>query len=263
MDSTVSRDGTRIAYDRSGDGPALILVNPALGARADYAGLAAALAPHFTVFAYDRRGRGDSGDTQPSSLEREIEDLDAVIREAGGSAFAFGHSSGAALGLEAAVRGLAIRKLALYEPPYIVDDSRPPVPDDYAATLRRLIAEGRPEDAVEYFWRAALLLPDEMIAQMHHAPFWPGAVALAHTLPYDADAMNGHQAGQPLPAEWATKVTIPTLVIDGADSPPSMRDAVAAVAELLPNAERRTLEGQGHGAPPDVIAPILKTFFLR
>lgn len=263
MDTTRSKDGTPIAYERIGDGPALVIVSGALSDRAAGVKLASVLRSRFATFAYDRRGRGDSGDTAPYAVEREIEDLDALIQAAGGSAYVFGHSSGAALALAAAGRGLAITKLALYEPPYIVDDSRPPMPADYLPTLRRLAAEGRRGETVEYFWRVGLLLPPEMIAQLRASPMWADSLSLAHTLPYDNEIMNGLMAGRPLPAEWAGKVTIPTLVMDGDQSPPSMRNAVAAVAALLPDAERRTLEGQGHGAPPDVLAPILADFFLR
>jgi pimeloyl-ACP methyl ester carboxylesterase len=262
MNVTTSSDGTRIAYDRTGVGPALVVVNGALGDRTATAALAEALAPKLTVFSYDRRGRGDSGDTQPYAVEREIEDLEAMIATAGGEAFVFGHSSGAALALEAAVRGLAITKLALYEPPYIVDDSRTPLPDDYIPTLQALVDDGRPGDALEYFWRVALQMPPDVIAQMRGAPWWPGMEALGHTLPYDNLIVDGHMDGKPLPDEWANQVTIPTLVIDGGASPDSMRNAVAAVAALLPRAERLTLEGQGHGAPTEVLAPVLEAFFL-
>jgi pimeloyl-ACP methyl ester carboxylesterase len=261
VELVTSVDGTRIAYQRSGDGPALILVNGALGERSDAEPMAATLARRFTAIAYDRRGRGDSGDTAPYAPVREIEDLDAIIRAAGGEAFVYGHSSGAALALEAAVSGLAISGLALYEPPYLVNDSRPPVPADYVPTLRAFIADGRRAEAIEYFWRVALLMPDAVIAQLRNAPMWPGLLALAHTLSYDGEVMGDHMRGRPLPAEWAAQVTIPTLVIDGADSPPQLRDAVAAVAALLPHATRRTLGGQGHGAPPEVVAPVLEAFF--
>jgi pimeloyl-ACP methyl ester carboxylesterase len=262
MDKVRSKDGTLIAYERLGEGPAVIIITGALGDRADARPLAEALAPRFTAFAYDRRGRGDSGDTRPFAIEREIEDIDALINVAGGEASLFGHSSGAALALEAAVRGLAVSKLALYEPPYIVDGSRPPLPQEYVPTLQALVASGPPGAAIEYFWRVAMLMPPELIAQMRTMPMWPDLVKVEHTLPYDGLAMGDHMAGKPLPAEWAAKVTIPTLVIDGAESPASLRDAVAAVARLLPDAERRTLDGLGHGAPPEVIAPIVSAFLL-
>jgi pimeloyl-ACP methyl ester carboxylesterase len=262
MERVASRDGTLIAYDRIGEGPALVVVTGALSDRSVAATLAPPLAGRFTVVAYDRRGRGDSGDTQPYAVEREIEDLDAVIGQAGGSAFVFGHSSGAALALEAAVRGIRITRLALYEPPYIVDDSRAPLPDDYVPTLRALVAEGRRADAVEYFWRVGVLMRLDAIAHLRGSPMWPAILARAASLPYDAEVMGDHMAGRALPAEWATRVTIPTLVIDGGTSPPQLRNAAAAVASLLPNARRETLEGHGHGAPPQILAPVLASFFL-
>ncbi len=262
MDTVRSRDGTLIAYERVGTGPAIILVGGALSDRAGAASVAAALATRFSALAYDRRGRGDSGDTPPYAVAREIEDLDALIAQAGGQAFVYGHSSGAALAMEAAVSGLPIPKLALYEPPYIVDDSRAPLPEDYVPTLRALAAAGRPGAALEYFWRVGMLMPPEMISQMRAAPWWPAIEALAHTLSYDGEVMGDHMTGRPLPAEWATRVTIPTLVIDGAESPAQLRNAVAAVTELLPHAERRTLDGQGHSAPPEVLGPVLEAFFL-
>jgi pimeloyl-ACP methyl ester carboxylesterase len=262
MNTVRSSDGTLIAYDRVGTGPAIIMVGGALSDRAGAASLAAALAARFSAIAYDRRGRGDSGDTPPYAVEREIEDVDALIAEAGGQAFVYGHSSGAALAMEAAVSGLAITKLALYEPPYIVDESRAPLPEDYVPTLRALVAAGRRGDAVEYFWREGLQLPPEMVTQMRAAPWWPGIETLAHTLSYDGEVMGDQMTGKPLPAEWAARVTIPTLVIDGAESPAQLRNAVAAVTDLLPHAERRTLAGQGHGAPAEVLAPILEAFFL-
>src|SRR5438132_403129 len=160
MRTVISKDGTAIAFDQSGHGPALILVAAATATRLAEAALAATLAPHFTMFAYDRRGRGDSGDTPPYAVEREVEDLDALINEAGGSAFVFGHSSSAVLALEAArLLGGKIEKLAIYEPPFIIDDSRPPVPQDYVPHLNELIAAGRREEAVEYFMTDAMLVP--------------------------------------------------------------------------------------------------------
>lgn len=263
MNRVVSADGTPIAYERSGTGPALVLIGGAFSDRSAAASMASALAPHFTVFAYDRRGRGDSGDLQPYAVEREVEDLQALIREAGGTALVYGHSSGAALALQAAARGLSIRRLALYEPPFIVDASRPPIPMDFRLRLEALIAAGRRGDAVELFWREALMMPPEAIDGARRAPMWPGLEALAHTLPYDQAIVEHYLAGRPLPAEWSASVTMPTLVLDGGDSPESMRNAAAAVARLLPHAERRSLAGQGHGAPAEVLAPILDQFFLR
>jgi pimeloyl-ACP methyl ester carboxylesterase len=263
MDKVRSTDGTLIAFDRTGSGPALILLGGAFSTRAAAAQLAGLLAPHFTVFAVDRRGRGDSGDTAPYSVAREVDDVAALIEAAGGTAFVYGHSSGAGLALLAAVRGLPITRLGLYEPPFFVDDSRPPMPPGFDAELKALVDAGRPGDAVARFWEVGLEMPAEQIASARDMPWWPGLVALAHTLPYDTAIVGPYQAGKPLPAEWAKTVTIPTLVLDGGDSPAYQRNSVAAVAALLPNAERRTLPGQGHGAPADVLAPIIVEFFGR
>ena len=219
------------------------------------------LAPSLTVFAYDRRGRGDSGDTPPYAVEREIEDLAALIEEAGGSAFLFGHSSGAALALEAVGGGLAVPMLALYEPPFIVDDSRPPVPDEYVVHLQELVAVGRRGDAVAYFMIEGVGVPPEVVEQMRQAPMWPGLEALAHTIAYDGMVMGDQMAGRPLPPSWALASAVPTLVMDGGNSPSWARNAVEALADLLPHAERRTLEGQDHGAAPEVLAPVLEAFF--
>lgn len=257
----ISRDGTPIAFDRSGEGPAIILVGGAMSDRSGAGPLATLLAPHFTVFAYDRRGRGDSGDTPPYTVEREIEDIEALIGEAGGTAFAYGHSSGAVLALEAAARGLPITRLALYEPPFIVDHSRAQLPEEYVTHLDELIASGRRGDAVEYFMTVAVEVPAEIVAQMRNSPMWPGLEALAHTLPYDGMIMGDRMAGNPLPREQWGSVTVPTLVMDGGASPEWAHNAVQALTDILPNARRRTLEGQTHGAAPEVLAPVLEEFF--
>jgi pimeloyl-ACP methyl ester carboxylesterase len=263
MNTITSSDGTTIAFDRAGEGPPLVVVGGALSDRSAVVELAAVLAPDLTVFAYDRRGRGDSGDTAPYAVEREIEDIDALIAEAGGSAFVLGHSSGAALALEAAAHGLAVPKLALYEPPFIVDDSRAALPDDYAERLNELTSSGRRGDAVEYFLTTGPLMPAEAVAQMRTEPFWPAMEAVAHTLVYDASILGSTLSGGPLPAERWTSVSMPTLVMDGGESPAWARNSVRALAEVLPNAERRTLEGQDHRAAPDVLAPVLVEFFSR
>ena len=199
MNTVTSKDGTTIAFDRSGEGPALILVGGALQHRAidpSTVQLASLLAPSFTVYHYDRRGRGDSGDTVPYAVEREIEDIDALIQEAGGSAFVFGMSSGAVLALDAAAGGLAITKLALYEPPMVVDDSRPPVPKDYVARLTELASSGRPGDAIEVFMTEGVGLPAEAVAPMRGAPFWPAFEAVAHTLAVRRRDRGSHHVGQ-------------------------------------------------------------------
>ncbi len=263
MQHATSKDGTRIAFDKSGEGRPIILVVGALSDRSASVPLAALLALHFTVFVYDRRGRGDSGDTTPYAVEREIEDIEALIGEAGGSVFVMGHSSGAALALEAAAHGLAIEKLALYEPPFIVDDTRPPMPEDHVARLTGLTASGRSGDAVEYFMTRGVGLPRDLVAQVRAGPTWPALEALAHTLPYDGEVMGANMAGQPLSSRlWATAM-VPTLVMDGGSSPAWARNAVAQLAAVLPNAQRRTLEGQTHGVAPEALAPVLEEFFLN
>jgi pimeloyl-ACP methyl ester carboxylesterase len=261
MNDVRSQDGTRIAFERSGDGPPMVLVLGTLNDRSSAAPLAEALAPNFTVYAYDRRGRGDSGDTPPYAVDREIEDIDALISEAGGFAMVYGHSSGAVLALEAAARGLAIPKLALYEPPFVVDDSRPPLPKDYVATLQELASSGRRGDAVAYFVTTGVGLPSEFADQMRNAPMWPALEALAPTLPYDGIIMGDTMSGRALPSEWATSVTTETLVMDGGASPAWQRTAVKALADLLPHAQRRSLEGQDHEVAPEVLAPVLVEFF--
>ena len=261
MQTVTSKDSTPIAFDQSGTGPAVILVGGALSDRAAAAPVAALLASHFTVIDFDRRGRGDSGDTQPYAVEREIEDIAALIDAAGGSACVFGGSSGAALALEAANRGLPITKLALYEPPFIVDDARKPIPEGYVAHLGELAASGRRGEAVEYFLSNAVEVPEEALAQTRQAPMWPAMEAIAHTLAYDGAIMEGNMAGRPFsPGQWAA-VTIPTLVMDGGASPVWIRHAAQAVADILPNARRITLEGQTHAVDPNLLVPVLVKFF--
>ena len=257
MQKVFSKDGTAIAFDRSGEGPAIIVVNGALSDRTVVAPLTALLAPHFTVFAYDRRGVGSSGDTAPYAVDREVEDLGALIHEAGGSAAVFGHSSGAALALEAAAHGLAITRLALYEPPFILEGSRPRPPEDFAAQLAELIASGRRGDAVALFMTKGVDLPVDAVAQMRNAPMWPAFEAMAHTLVYNIAIMRDFS----VPTKRVASITTPTLVLDGGESPAWARNAVQAVVDALPHAQRRTLKGQTHGAAPEVLAPVLEEFF--
>jgi pimeloyl-ACP methyl ester carboxylesterase len=264
MDTVRSRDGTVIAFDRTGQGPPVILVGGAFQHRAidqATAQLAGLLAPHFTVFHYDRRGRGDSTDTPPYAVDREVEDLQALIEEAGGSAFVFGGSSGAVLALAAAARGLSITKLALYEPPFIIDDSRPPLPEDYVTRLAELVSAGRRGDAVEYFMTQAMGLPAEAAAGMRGAPFWPALEGVAHTLAYDGAVMEDTMGGDPKPLEKWASVTVPTLVMVGGESPPYQQHAVRALVDILPEAQLRTLEGQTHEVAPELLGPVLEEFF--
>ena len=261
--TATSKDGTRIAFDRSGDGPAVILVGGALSDRSGWAPLAGLLAPRFTVFGFDRRGRGDSGDTPPYSVDREIEDLEALLDEAGGAAFVHGQSSGAVLALEAAAKLPAkVRRLSLYEPPFIIDDSRPPPPENFAGHIDELVAAGRRGDAVEFWMTEVVRAPAEAVAEMRGAPAWPSLEALAHTLAYDIAVLGDNMAGHPLPAgRWAT-ATAPTLVMDGGASPGWIRNSARTLANVLPDAQHRTLEGQAHNAAPELLAPEMERFFL-
>jgi pimeloyl-ACP methyl ester carboxylesterase len=256
-----SADGTRIAFDRAGSGPPLVIVGGAFGTREDGDDLRAALSGQFTVASYDRRGRGDSGDTQPYAPQREIEDLRAVIEALGGSAFVHGHSSGAALSLDAVTAGVPITKLSIYEPPFTIDDTRPPYPDGFLESLRRHIEAGRRGEAVAEFFRTGLLLPEPAIDKMRSTPDWPKMESLAHTLLYDFAILGDRIRGRQLPASMADSITIPVLVLSGGDSPPTLQSPVIALAALLPDVTRRTLKGQGHGAPAEVLAPILAEFF--
>jgi pimeloyl-ACP methyl ester carboxylesterase len=256
MNKVISTDGTPIAFDRLGEGPAVILIGGGPTDRSVNTPLAELLAGDFTVFNYDRRGRGESGDTAPYAVDREYQDIQALIAAAGGSASVFGTSGGGIIGLEAAARGLAIGRLAVWETPYIVDDSRPPVPADYRDRLVELLAAGRRGDMIELFMTAAVGLPAEFVTPMRGAPFWGSMEAVAHTLVYDA-AITGDFS---LPAERLARVTVPTLVIDGATTP-WLSNSAEAVAAALPDARRRTLAGQPHNVDPAAIAPVLKEFF--
>lgn len=255
-----SADGTSIVFDRSGAGPAIILVHGAFTGRAHrlLADVAAALAPWFTVLNYDRRGRGDSGDTQPYAVEREVEDLAALIELAGGAVMVFAGSSGAGLALEAAARNPAITKLAVWEPPYHVDDSAPELPHDFAARLDTLVRKGQRGAAVELFMVAAAQAPAEAVAAMRLDPSWSDAEAAAHTLAYEAAVMG---PGNALPAQRLAAITQPTLVLTGGNSPAWMTNAGTAVAGTIPVAVHRVLAGQMHNVSPQALAPELLEFF--
>jgi hypothetical protein len=258
-----SADGTELGYERRGSGPPLVLVGGALGTRAAGDEYAEALSSRRSVITYDRRGRGDSGDTPPYAVEREIEDLAAVIDAAGGRAAVYGHSSGAALALETA-RALgigAVPRLALYEPPFIVDDTRPPLPAEAADHLDELVAAGRRGDAVEYFLRSGPLVPTAAIEQARASPTWSEHEAIAHTIAYDLRVMGGTMGGSPEPLERFAVVVAPTLVLTGGASPAWQHAGADAIAATLPHAERRTLAGQAHRADARVLAPVLLAFF--
>lgn len=262
MDTTQSADGTTIAFDRYGDGPPLVLVSGATAHRAISPNVPtlAGLLDGFTVVAYDRRGRGDSGDTLPFAVEREIDDLAAVIAAAGGEAAVFGHSSGAVLALDAAATGLPISRLALYEPPLLVDDTRPPAPRDYLARLDAAVAQGRPEDCLTILMSDAIRLPADQVAGMRHWPMWPQLASVAHTVGYDARVMEGLMYGEPLPVDRWAKVAMPTLVMAGGVSESFMRSGAQALVDLLPDARIQILDGQGHGPADDVLGAALVAF---
>ncbi|HET9309865.1 MAG TPA: alpha/beta hydrolase [Actinomycetota bacterium] len=257
METVTSADGTTIGFDRSGSGPPIVLVCGGSVDRMSNAGLAAALADRSTVFNYDRRGRGDSGDTLPYAVQREIEDIEAVIGAAGGSAHLYGSSSGAALALEAAASGVPVDRLALWEPPYI-PEGVPRPPADTARIYTELVDAGRRGDAVEFFMSKVVGLPDEFVAQARSSPFWPAQEALAHTLAYDATIMGDYT----LPTERAASVKVPTIVMAGAASFPWMSETARALAEALPDGEAVILEGQSHDIEPDAMATALAGSFL-
>ncbi|MFG1639970.1 alpha/beta fold hydrolase [Amycolatopsis sp. NPDC049252] len=263
MSTTVSADGTTIAYTRAGTGPALVLVDGAMCYRGSSPNddLAKELAAHFTVYTYDRRGRGESTDTAPYTVEREVEDLDALVKEAGGSALLFGISSGAALALEAVDRGLPVTKLALYEPPFILDRTRKPVKADYATRLDAAVAAGERGKAVKMFMTEGVGLGGVTVALMRIMPFWSKLKRVAHTIPYDTAVVGDHQSGNPLPPAAWPEVKIPTLAVDGGKSPEWMRNGVASLAKALPSARYETLPGQTHIVKAAALAPVLTTFF--
>ena len=266
MHTVTSKDGSRIAYDRHGSGPAVILVAGALGYRKfkQTEQLARLLAEHCTVINYDRRGRGDSTEVKPFAVEREIEDIEALIEAEGGSASLWGWSSGGALALRAAGASIGVERVAVYEVPFMVTpDAKRPTPD-YGERLDELVAAGDRSGAVRHFMRNAIGIPAPFVSLMRLMPTWKGLKATAHTLPYDWAALGKHTMyGAPLdPEEWAS-VTVPTLVAYGAKSPAVLQQGSRALADVLPNAELRELEGISHNVKMKLLAPALAEFFSR
>lgn len=257
MGTVISKDGTTIAYDQSGQGPAVVLVSGGSVDHTSNTPLAEILSNQFTVYNYHRRGRGKSGDNQPYAVDREVEDIDAVVSAAGGKAFLYGTSSGAALALVAASRLPGkITKLALWEPPYILE-GRPRPPADTAKTFTDLVAAGRRGDAAEFFMSKVVGLPPEFVEGARNSPWWPAQEALAHTLAYDATIMGDYS----LPAGIIKSLQTPTIVIDGGASFHFMHETADAIMASLPNGQRSTLENQQHNVDPMVLAPVLAAFF--
>jgi pimeloyl-ACP methyl ester carboxylesterase len=257
MQKALSSDGTEIAFDQLGDsdGPPVVLISGASCARGVHGELAGLLAGHFTVLNYDRRGRGDSGDTSPYAVQREIDDLAALLTAAGGEAAVFGNSSGAILGLRAAAAGLPITRLALWEPPFMTDPDAPRRQQAYVAELTALLGAGNRGDAMALFM-SLVGLPAEMIAGMRHAPMWPAMEAIAPTLAYDAAVMGDSTVPPDLAA-----VKIPVLVLTGGNTGDWAANTALALTGALPDAQHITLDGQDHNVAWDVIAPPLITFF--
>ena len=261
MDTVTSKDGTSIAYEATGDGPALILVDGALSTSRGESKpeLVALLAPRFTVYNYDRRGRGESGDTLPFAVEREIEDIDALIEHAGGEALLFGHSSGGCLALEAAsALGDKVAKVAVYEAPWNDDPAAQKAWGDYLRALSEALASGRRGDAVALFMQY-VGTPPEQVAAMREAPFWPSFEAIAPTLAYDHSEIMGSTAAVPM--KQLAKVEVPVLAICGDASPTFMCTTAQTISRAVEHGEFRAMEGQTHAVPPDVIAPVLTAFF--
>jgi pimeloyl-ACP methyl ester carboxylesterase len=262
QNTVTSKDGTVIVYSQVGQGPTLVLVDGALCYRefGPSKALAAMLSPHFTVVTYDRRGRGESGDTLPYAVEREVEDLEALIEAVGGIVLVAGQSSGSALAIEAANRLPGITKLALYEAPFVVDDTGKQVTQAFLARLKGLVVENQRTEAVKLFMKQ-VGTPGFIVAIMPLMPMWSKLKAVAHTLPYDISMLVDYGTGKPLPRTLGASITASTLVMDGGKSPIWMRHSMQALAQTLPNANYRTLAGQTHMVKAEVLAPVLVEFF--
>jgi pimeloyl-ACP methyl ester carboxylesterase len=265
MGTVVSEDGTEIAFDEYGprDAPVVVHVYGATAHRAVQpapAAIAEAVGGDLRVIVYDRRGRGESGDTQPYEVRREIEDIAALVAHAGGRAVLLGESSGAVLALEAARAGLPVDGVVMFEPPFVVDDQRPPVPADYLPRLDALIAGDRREDALKLFTVESVGIPEEYLGGMTTMPTWEPAVRVAPTLRYDGRIMEGLMAGDPAPLRRYAGVPVPVLVLVGEQTFPFLRPAAAAIAEVLPKGELRQVPTADHTLTPEAVAPVLREF---
>jgi pimeloyl-ACP methyl ester carboxylesterase len=264
--SVTSKDGTTIEYEKTGKGPVVILVAAALADRGGTKRFAKLLSEHYTVINYDRRGRGKSGDTHPYSVEREVEDIEALIEESGGRVFLFGSSSGSVLALEAATQlGTKVKGLFMYEPPFIVDESRPPMPNDLSNEITEFVAAGRRNDAVKLFFTKGMGIPPFGVTLMRFLmPGWSKMTGMAHTLPYDLAILEKTQTGKPLPKERWLSNTTPTLIMVGSRSEVFFHSGAKALAGILPHADYRSLEGGNHGSVllgPKALAGAVGQFF--
>jgi pimeloyl-ACP methyl ester carboxylesterase len=258
--SVTSADGTTIGFTATGTGPALVIVDGGLSYRVfnpTEQAVAEALADRYTVYTYDRRGRGESTDAGTGTVRAEIDDIAALIAHAGGSAAVLGFSSGAVLSMEAVLAGLPITGLVLFEPPFVVNADRPPVAPDYRDRLLQALAQGRPGDAVAQFLSETALMPAEQVAAMRAEPFWAGLEEVAPTLPHDAAIMGRTMSGDPTTLQRYAAVTVPTLVIHSGGSPAWLAAGATAIAGVLPNASHRGLPGEFHDVSPEVLAPVL------
>jgi pimeloyl-ACP methyl ester carboxylesterase len=264
METVRSKDGTHIAFDRVGHGFPVVLVGGAFSYRTfgKLVQLGKLLADAgFTVVNYDRRGRGDSGDTPPYAVEREIEDLEALIGAVGGEACAWGWSSGGVLAMRAAASGLSIARLAVYEPPFMVEPGEHLPPEDFAPRLQELVDEDRRGDAVRLYMTEGMGVPGAIVTLMRFSPFWSKLKATSPTLPYDTAVLGDTMQGGPLrPDEWST-IRAPTLVLAGEKSPEMLRKGAKAAAAVLPNGSHRLLAGQSHNPNMKKLAPVLAEQF--
>lgn len=257
VDKVTSVDGTVLACHRSGDGPPAILVSGAFNAAQAMIPLARALAPRMTAIAFDRRGRGASGDTPPYAVAREIEDLAALIAAVGGEACLYGHSSGAILAFEAAAAGLPVSRLVMFEPPYRLP-AGPQLPPGYHERMAALVSAGQHGEAVSYFMIHAVGLPAAAVSQLRRGPQWAAMEALAPSAVYDGLVVGDAS----VPAARLAALTVPTLTLDSQGSAPWLRATAAAVADIVPGHHHRSLDGTFHQVPPDALAPVLAGFFL-
>ncbi len=260
MEKVISRDGTPIAYDKTGQGPSVILFDGAFCSRnfGPMPKLAPLLSRHFTVYAYDRRARGDSGDTKPYSIDREIDDMEAVIGVAGGSAFVFSISSGAILAITAVASGrLNVPKLAIYEPPFLTGNPKHRPPVDQFGHLTHLIAKDHRSEAVKYYMTKVIGMPAIVPFIMQFLPMWSQMKRNAPSLPYDSAVFGDGR----LPEQLLASITVPTLVAGGDKSQELLQNAVKATAEVIPKAELVMLKGQTHNVSAKVLAPVLIDFF--